>query len=128
MATLSLELNKILKAVATISAFSLALFLIAEYMVDHPTMAVKSDCRIVKTTNSSCEFECKFNPECKNRTNARIIVLHFNWDAIYDNRTEFICNTENTINIEIPKRSYNYLMRGAFYNGEYGVAKDFLQC
>ena len=56
------------------------------------------------------------------------MALHFNWVAIYDNRTIFSCNEFNEINMELPKREYSYLFRATFYENEYGTFERFLNC
>ena len=128
MATISLNLSRILLACAAIVGFSLVLFLIAQLLVAHPTLNVEDLCVRTEISSSSCTFNCIFKVDCKGQITSRIIVLHFNWDAIYDNTTTFYCNQNNEVTIQLPYRNYTYIMRGAFYGSEYGVAQEYLQC
>jgi hypothetical protein len=127
MATISFNLTRVL-ILPTVFAFSLALFILATALVSHATLNVYSSCHVEKMDSSSCTFVCDFRIVCPNKVNARILALHFNWDAIYDNTTTFSCSQDNQVLIQLPKRNYRYILRGDFYNGEYGISQNELQC
>ena len=114
--------------VLTMLFFSILLFIIAEIMVEHPTLRVEDQCELKKETVLKCEYSCKFYIDCEGEVNARIIALHFNWVAIYDNRTIFDCKKFNEINIELPKRDYTYILRTYFFNEEYGISEKVIKC
>jgi len=75
-----------------------------------------------------CDYSCKFYIDCEGEVNARIIALHFNWAAIYDNRTMFDCKEFSEVNIELPKRNYRYILRTYFFNEEYGTSQKVIEC
>ena len=72
--------------------------------------------------NDTCVFNCSVNVgrNCLNRRfNGRFVVTHSGWAAIFDENFTFNCKTYFLI--ELPKRGYNYVMRG----GVYDENKDF---
>ncbi len=111
--------------------FIIILYGISVVMVKEPTLNVNASCELNQTTNLKCTYVCQFVIDCEGlNINARIIATHFNWVAIYDNRTVFECQTPNLISIDLPVRDYTYGLRATFYNiqNKYGTYAQTLYC
>jgi len=125
---MSSELSKI-HLVAALLLVAVALFALAGVLVKHPTIHVVSQCDLETETQAYCRYSCYFSLNCNETSiNARVLALHFNWDAIYDNQTIIGCNYPYKFGIDLPKREYNYLLRATFYGKRYGTYENTLRC
>jgi hypothetical protein len=123
------QLIKILKGLMVISTFSLVIILIARFLVHSNELKIHISCEKENSTINYCNFNCSFFIECQGLASGRFIILHHNWDAIYDRRFEAFCNQKNNLSVQVPKRLYNFKFLSTFYdNYSYGISEDFLFC
>lgn len=128
MGNMSSKLNRPILLVIT-QILSIALiYLIASFLVHRPTIKLTVNCSMLHRNELSCKFSCAMVPECKGEINGRIIVLHSNWVAIYDNTTSLRCMESNIFEIDLPKRNYSYKLRAAVYGDGYGISYTNLEC
>ncbi|MCW1301151.1 MAG: hypothetical protein QW507_02585 [Candidatus Nanoarchaeia archaeon] len=104
------------------------IYLLANLLVHQPTIKLSVNCSMLSRDELSCKFSCNLVPECFGEIDGRIVVLHFNWVAIYDNTTSLRCRANNTFEIDLPRRNYSFKLRAAVYGEEYGISYTTLEC
>ena len=126
--------TKILPSFKSSKVFSflilLSIFFFLFTLVKVPTLELEVKCKKIYE-NDTCVFNCSVNVgrNCLNRRfNGRFVVTHSGWAAIFDENFTFNCKTYFLI--ELPKRGYNYVMRGGVYdeNKDFGTVEEFLFC
>jgi predicted PurR-regulated permease PerM len=124
-----LKFNKFARFLVVFLIFSTFIVLLGKILVPQATLKITNYCEEINSTELYCTFECSFSTNCPENFMGRIIVVHSGWVAIFDKKFEMKCNQNNTVEIQLPKRGYSYILRGAFYDeNEYGISKNVLIC
>jgi len=106
-----------------------SVFLLGDtYLNMHSEIPVAYRCVETFENVDYCNFTCTFSTP--KDTTGRVLVTHTAWASIYEHRMNLTANNEGTIAIQLPKRTFNYFLRGMFWNstryvqGRYGTPRD----
>lgn len=111
-----------------------------KYLNTHAELPVTYSCNETVQTPDYCNFTCAFSTP--KDTTGRVFVTHTSWASIYDKRMNLTTNSGSIVTIQLPKRTYNYFMRGVFWSSmdypwwarserdsyEYGTIWGWLYC
>ena len=74
------------------------------------------NCEKILENDFLCKFNCSIKTEKCGMFMGRVVVTHSGWAAIYDKTFNFTCSTY--LILDLPKRSYNYVIRVGIAEGK----------
>ena len=125
--------TKSFRFIIAVVPMAILLFIIGDkYFNMHSTIPAQSSCVKTYENLDYCNFTCSF----KTGINAqgRVLVTHTSWASIFETRFNTTANTSKYVEIQLPRRTFGYYMRGAFWGKliegdyEYGTVGTWLYC